>query len=182
MYYTVLIVDDELIIRQGIEYMLNWEEEGFQIIGKAKNGEEALQIIEARHPDIVITDIEMPNMNGLELAEIIAKQHPEIQMIMLSAHQNFEYVRPSFSLGAVDYMLKSALSSEELRKTLKKSIKGLAKQTNLSDAGFSQKISRYLSGYDQEFSYKEFHIEFPVHVFILGKSEEKKMGKKSCNG
>ncbi|MEY8310142.1 response regulator [Erysipelotrichaceae bacterium 51-3] len=102
MAYNVLLVDDELIIRQGMEYLIDWEKEGFHLVGKVKNGQEALEAIEKQTPDIVITDIEMPVMSGLDLAEILARSHPEIRMIMLSAHSDFDYVRPAFSLGAVD--------------------------------------------------------------------------------
>lgn len=66
----IVIVDDEILIRQGIKHYLNWEQEGFQIVGEASNGKEALEIIERTHPNIVLTDIVMPIMDGEELTPI----------------------------------------------------------------------------------------------------------------
>ena len=72
----VLIVDDELLIRKGIKHSINWEKEGFQIIGEATNGEEALDLIETFRPHIVITDMVMPVMDGVELTKEIKKDYP----------------------------------------------------------------------------------------------------------
>lgn len=148
MAYNVLIVDDELIIRQGIEYLIDWEKEGFHLVGKVKNGQEALDAMEKLHPDIVITDVEMPVMSGLELAEELSKHWPQVRMIMLSAHSDFEYVRPAFALGAVDYILKPSLSPQELIKVLRKSVKGLQQVEESSKAKRSRIINRYLAGYE----------------------------------
>ncbi len=68
--YKVLIVDDEMLIRQGIINYIDWEKEGYQIIGEAANGEEALALLEKERPDIIITDIVMPEMDGIELVKI----------------------------------------------------------------------------------------------------------------
>ncbi|MCM3111805.1 response regulator transcription factor [Lederbergia lenta] len=116
----VLIVDDEVLIRQGIKYYVNWEEEGFQIVGEAANGSEALELIEKTQPHIVITDIVMPIMDGEDLTKIIRKDYPDIQVIVLSSFSDFEYVRSTFQSGVTDYILKPKLEGAELLKALKK--------------------------------------------------------------
>ncbi|WP_082795415.1 response regulator transcription factor [Alkalihalobacillus trypoxylicola] len=108
----VLIVDDETLIRQGIKHLIDWEKEGFTIIGEAANGKEALELIEYEQPHIVITDIIMPLMDGKELTKIIKKQFPHIAVVILSSFGEFDYVRSSFQNGVFDYILKPKLEKE----------------------------------------------------------------------
>ena len=115
----VLIVDDELLIRQGIKHSLNWEKEGFQIIGEAANGEEALDLIETLQPHIVITDMVMPVMDGVELTKAIKEHYPQIEIIILSSFGDFDYVRSTFQLGISDYILKPQLEGADLLNALK---------------------------------------------------------------
>lgn len=116
----VLIVDDERLIRQGILHYMNWQEEGFEVVGEAANGEEALTLIDALHPDIVITDIVMPVMNGTDLIKYVKTHYPSIEMIVLSSYADFDYVRDTFKNGVVDYILKPKLDGEILLETLKR--------------------------------------------------------------
>lgn len=115
----VLIVDDELLIRKGIIHSINWEKEGFQIIGEATNGEEALDLIETYRPHIVITDMVMPVMDGVELTKAIKEDYPQIEIIILSSFGDFDYVRSTFQLGISDYILKPQLEGADLLKALK---------------------------------------------------------------
>ena len=117
-----LIVDDEMLIRQGIKHYINWEEEGFQIIGEASNGQEALELIELMNPHIILTDIVMPIMGGEELTRIVKTKYPHIEIIILSSFGEFEYVRSTFQSGVVDYILKPKLNSQELLNVLKKAV------------------------------------------------------------
>ncbi len=119
-YCKVAIIDDELLIRQGIKHYINWEQEGFQVVGEAANGKEALQLIEQTQPHIVITDIVMPVMDGEELTSIIKETYPEIQVIVLSSYSNFDYVRATFQNGVSDYILKPKLEGKVLLETLLK--------------------------------------------------------------
>lgn len=116
----VLIVDDELLIRQGIRHYVKWEEEGFEIVGEAGNGQVALELVKKLHPHIVITDIVMPIMDGEELTKTIKQTYPDIQIIILSSFSDFEYVRSTFQNGVADYILKPTLNGEDLLKALKK--------------------------------------------------------------
>jgi two-component system response regulator YesN len=118
--YKIIIVDDEILLRQGFISMTDWSNVGFQVAGEASNGREALKLIEKVHPDIVITDIRMPIMNGIELTRIIKEQYPEIEIIILSSYNDFEYVKETLKIGALDYILKSKMRYKELINVLQK--------------------------------------------------------------
>jgi len=116
----VLIVDDEMLIRQGIINYIDWKQAGFQIVGEASNGKEAMQMIEEFSPHIVITDIVMPIMDGIDLVREGKKTFPEIEIIVLSSFENFDYVRSTFQNGVADYILKPQLNGPELLRILNK--------------------------------------------------------------
>lgn len=110
----VLIVDDELLVRVGLKTIIPWEENGFQLVGEASNGSEAWAMLEETPCDIVLTDIRMPEWNGLELIEKIRRRWPQTKCVILSSYNDFEYVRKALQLGAVDYILKLAMDPEEM--------------------------------------------------------------------
>ncbi|MBN7575774.1 response regulator transcription factor [Clostridium beijerinckii] len=116
--YGVLIVDDESIIREGLIEIICWEEYGMKIIGQASNGEEALKIIKSHNPKIVITDIRMPFMNGIELIKAIKLNSMNIRTIVLSGYDDFLYVREAMKYGAENYILKP-VDKDELNNTIK---------------------------------------------------------------
>ncbi|MFS0723942.1 response regulator [Paenibacillus sp. 1P07SE] len=118
-YCKVLIVDDEQLIRQGIKYFMNWEQEGFQVVGEAANGQEAMEKIAELAPHIVITDIVMPLMDGEELTKQIKLHYPEIEVVILSSFGEFDYVRSTFQSGVADYILKPKLDMQHLLTVLK---------------------------------------------------------------
>jgi len=109
---SILIVDDELLIRQGLINYLDWESEGFNIVGGAANGKEALEMIEKYKPHIVITDVVMPVMDGIELVKKVKEKYPAIEMIDLSSFEDYEYVRSTFQSGVADYILKPKLNGK----------------------------------------------------------------------
>src|SRR5690606_17643094 len=117
-FYTVLVVDDEVLIRQGIIHYVDWESNGYQIIGEAANGKEAIEKIEQQAPHIILTDIVMPSMDGIELIQFVKKHYPMIEIIVLSSYEEFDYVRKTFQLGVADYILKPKLNEQEILKTL----------------------------------------------------------------
>lgn len=102
----VLIVDDEDIIREGLCSSISWENLGMVVIGKAEEGMEALEFFREDTPDIVITDIKMPFMDGLELIEEIRKDYPETFIIIISGYDQFDYAQKAIKMGAFDYILK----------------------------------------------------------------------------
>ena len=118
---NVLLVDDEYMIISGITYLIPWEELGLTLIGTASNGEEALEIIMKEQVDIVISDITMPIMTGLEFLREARKREKDFQIIYLSGYQEFEYAKEGMALGALNYLLKP-VDKKELIKSLETAI------------------------------------------------------------
>lgn len=111
---NILIVDDEPFIRQGLRILINWNSYGYNIIGEASNGNEALKFIEENNVDLIITDIKMPEMDGLALVKnIYEKWNKKIKCIMLSGYYEFEYAKTAIKYGVKEYILKP-IEREEL--------------------------------------------------------------------
>ncbi|MCA1023811.1 response regulator transcription factor [Halobacillus litoralis] len=146
--HKVLVVDDEMLIRQGIINYIDWEREGFKIVGEASNGCEALKLIEDLKPDLLITDVVMPEMNGIDLVRMAKETYPSMEIIVLSSFENFDYVRSTFQIGITDYILKPKLNGEELIQTLKK----VAPQSEASkeevrfEPSIEELLQKHLSG------------------------------------
>jgi two-component system response regulator YesN len=117
--YKLLLVDDEEEVRKGIVKKINWQEYGFEISGEAENGREALDLAEKLNPDLVLTDIKMPFMNGLELAEVLKKSCPTTKVIIITGFDDFDYARKAIGLNVIEYILKP-VSSQDLITLLKK--------------------------------------------------------------
>src|SRR5690554_3629354 len=95
----VLIVDDERIIREGIAAVIPWGKYGFTLVGTAANGEEAYEIIKKEALDIVISDIKMPGMNGLQLIAKVKEEQPAVEFVVLSGYGEFEFARTAMQYG-----------------------------------------------------------------------------------
>jgi two-component system response regulator YesN len=104
--YSILLVDDETMVRKVIKAKIPWEEYGFVISGEAENGLEALEIIQDQNPDVIITDIKMPYMDGLTLVNEMRKLYPEKLVIILSGYDEFTYAQKAIQLGVSYYILK----------------------------------------------------------------------------
>lgn len=116
----VLIVDDEPIIRKGLKSFIDWEAEGLSLQADCANGFEALKIIRSQHIDILITDIKMPVMDGLQLTREALEVNPNMKIVLISSYNEFEYVREGMKSGAIDYLLKPSLEADELISVLKR--------------------------------------------------------------
>jgi DNA-binding NarL/FixJ family response regulator len=103
----LLLADDHTLVRGGIRALLN-QIDGVQVVAEANDGREALELIEKLHPDIVLMDIAMSGMNGLEATMRATRDHPDLRIIILSMHTNEEYVLQALRAGAVGYLLKDA--------------------------------------------------------------------------
>ena len=174
----ILIVDDEFIIRQGIKHLLNWENNGYKIIGEASNGVEALGIMKTEKPDIIITDIVMPLMDGIELTKQVKAINSEIKILVLSGYSDFEYVKNSFQNGVADYFLKPALNPADLLATLNKIIVNPSSTVSQTSTTFDVEnaITKYILGFSEEINTTEITSEFTSPCFrILG------INKKTCN-
>lgn len=122
----VFLVEDEVVIRNGIKNSIDWEKEGYQFAGEASDGELALPMILKEKPDIVITDIRMPFMDGLELSRMVKKELPDTKIVILSGYDDFDYAKEAIRIGVTEYLLKPVSSAmllehlQEVSETIRK--------------------------------------------------------------
>lgn len=147
MKKRVLIVEDDKFFRFAVKKVTDWEKYGFEITGEAVHGAAALEFLENHPAEVVITDMSMPVMNGIELTAAVRERYPDILIIALSAYDDFEFVKESMKLGAQDYILKQDIEKEDVGKLIRgaweKHMKMLAE-----DSLMKGHILRYLSGED----------------------------------
>ncbi len=124
MAYTILLVDDESAVREGIRNRTPWERYNFKVVGEAGNGIEALEMIEELHPDVVITDIRMPYLDGMELIQEIRKSHPPVTIIIISGYDEFTYAQQAIRYDVSEYVLKP-VTSEDICNLLERTEKRL---------------------------------------------------------
>lgn len=117
--YTIMIVDDEGEVREGIKNNINWAEYNFELVGDCENGFDAMEMVDKLQPDIVLTDICMPFVDGLELTKYITDKYPQTRVIILTGYDEFEYAQNAVKYKAYDYILKP-ITANELRKILTK--------------------------------------------------------------
>ena len=117
--YRIILVDDEEEVRKSIIRKIDWTSVGFTVVGDAENGEEALEKIEGLEPDVVLTDIRMPYMDGLTLAERIRQKYPSMKIVISSGYDDFEYAKRAIKLNVTEYILKP-VNVEELTAILKR--------------------------------------------------------------
>lgn len=170
---NILIVDDEPFIRQGLSVLIDWEAEGFQIVGEAANGQEAITLLRRGHYDLIIADIKMPVMGGIELLRQTRKQGlSDAHFVILSGHYEFEYAKEAIRYQCADYILKPVMQ-EELIALLRKVSAEYAesrkaeKQEELRDrAMLDRHLSSVLLGKFDEINldYVRSHIETGAHL------------------
>lgn len=137
---TVLLVEDDFAVRRYLKQMIPWGENGYSVIGEADNGLEALEIIRREIPDIMITDIQMPQLNGVELIRQIKEEGYHTKAVVLSFYDDFEYVRAAMKYGAADYVLKHQLTQEKILDILGE----LQKQSNVQERDETREENRQL--------------------------------------
>lgn len=144
--YNVFLVEDEILMRDGIRELIAWNEYGFTFAGEASDGELAWPQIQKLKPDIVITDIKMPFMDGLALSRLIKKEFPQTTIIILSGYDDFVYAKEAISIGVSQYLLKP-LSKDQLVEVLceVKSQKDKEAEQNRYLVQFNSEIQEYLS-------------------------------------
>lgn len=120
MRHKVLIVDDDMNFRYAMREAIPWEEHGFDVAGEAMHGAQALEFLKTNDVDLILTDMDMPIMNGVELTDKVIKQYPQTVVVALSAYDDFGFVKESMRLGAKDYILKQKFDGEAIIKTLLK--------------------------------------------------------------
>jgi len=127
-----IIIDDDVEMLQGLSHFIQWEEFGFTVCGFAKNGSDGLALAKDVSPDVIITDITMPSMNGLELIQEVKKTLPRVKSIILSCHEDFHYAKEAIRLGADEYMLKHTLQKEDFIEILMRIKDTLRREKNIT--------------------------------------------------
>lgn len=143
----IFLVEDEMIMREGIKKNIDWEKEQFLFVGDAADGELAYPLILQKKPDILITDIKMPFMDGLELSRLVKAELPDIKIIVLSGYDEFDYAKEAIDIGIAEYMLKPVTSAkllETLHKVEKSILDQREKDTTKSGSDDEMKFFRKL--------------------------------------
>ncbi|MBQ8964705.1 MAG: response regulator, partial [Clostridia bacterium] len=110
--YRVVLVDDERMILEGLSRVVPWEKLGCAVSGTASNGREGLDLVRRVKPDILMTDIRMPNMDGLRMVAALRSEFPDLQITVLTAFRDFEYAQTALNLGVCRYLLKPSKMDE----------------------------------------------------------------------
>jgi len=156
---NVLVVDDEIPIREKLK-AFPWHEYEFKLVGEAKNGKEAYEKCQAGMVDIVITDIGMPIMDGLELIRLLKESKPHIQCVLLTCHSDFEYARQAISLGACDYLVKGMYRDKEMLNALEKARTMVDKERKINQTAQDQTNANFAFRYEinQAITYIDQHM------------------------
>lgn len=157
----VFLVEDEIVMREGIKNNIPWEEEGFDFVGEASDGELAYPMIRKLCPDIIITDIKMPFMDGLELSRLVKKDFPDVSIIILSGYDEFEYAKEAIRIGVTEYLVKPVSSAKLLEAV--KEIGGRIEKEN--------KKKKHMEQFKKEMKEMELHEkEKFLHEILSGRS------------
>ncbi len=152
----VLIVEDQKLFAESLRYVLQYRAEDLEIVGIARNGREALEMIKVRPPDIVLMDVRMPEMDGVQTTRVLHEMHPEIKILMLSTFQDDDAVRQAMRYGAVGYLLKN-ISPDEVARAIRAVMAGivqispavarlLVKQHGVPDRGEDEELAAVVDG------------------------------------
>ena len=182
--YSVMLVDDERPSRELLKLLIDWKDAGFYICCEASDGLDGFAKYQIYKPDLVITDIQMPAMDGLALIEKIRNENPEQLFVILSCHELFSYARLAIKLGVHDYLIKDSLTSEELFGILEKIKKKLPNEslslhfTNISNySPRVRKIAEYiLQNYDKDISLNGMAELFDIHKTHLARVFKEETG------
>ncbi|KKW28631.1 MAG: Two component transcriptional regulator, AraC family [Candidatus Uhrbacteria bacterium GW2011_GWD2_52_7] len=133
--YRLVIIDDELSARAGLKECFNWSEFGVEVVGEADNGINTLKLIGEVKPDIVLTDVKMPKMDGIQLSLELSRLYKNIKIVFISGYDEFEYLKSALKVEAVDYILKP-VNMKEMHSVIKK-------VTSILDSNENQKRTIY---------------------------------------
>lgn len=159
----IFLVEDESIVREGLRDNIPWQQYGYKFVGEASDGEMALPLIQKTRPDVLLTDIRMPFMDGLSLSRIVHQEFPETKIIIISGYDDFEYARQAISLGVEQYLLKPIT-----RATLQKVLSELRTkiETEQEQKRYQDKFQEETREYEQfsrtNFFMKVFEGRIPV--------------------
>jgi two-component system response regulator YesN len=176
MKTKVVIIDDEALVRRGIVSSIPWHEHDIEVIGERSDGKSGLQLIRETKPDIVITDIRMPNMDGLEMVQFIRSEFPRIKILVLSVLEDFTTLREALRLGVDDYINKLTEPEELLERVLRSKAELIDIEDSENNGFFgnnalSQDLEQWLLG-----------AELGKYNSFLYEGENYTVGKATCNG
>lgn len=180
--HRILLVDDEPMILEHTKKLLDWKALGCVIVGEAHNGEEGLKLIQSLHPDIVITDVVMPGLTGLEMMDRAAGLK-DINYIFLSGYQEFDYVRHALRAGAVDYLLKPVEAADLKGTLLRMMRRGLSVEEDYT-ARYGEIVAKVLCMIDERFADPDFSLggvcenELFMNETYVGRLFQKRTGQK----
>ena len=138
----ILIVDDEKIVRSEILRLADWEKYGMEVVGEAENGRAALEFLASHPVDVMITDLSMPGLSGMEFLQAVREKYPELRIIVMTMHQNFDYIQQAMRLGVVDYITKTRIEKENFGEILEGILKRLSAQSGVRQ--FQRDTVRFL--------------------------------------
>ncbi|MFD0693275.1 response regulator [Paenibacillus sp. GCM10027628] len=138
---NVLIVDDDHLVRKGFIAMMPWETYGLRVAGEAGNGKKAIEFMEGYHVDLLITDLAMPVMSGIDLMKEVKQRYPEVDMVVLTFHQDFELIQEALRLGALDYITKVELEDEHLDEVLRRIVERIHERRVLAESESTARLS-----------------------------------------
>ncbi|MBO7745313.1 response regulator, partial [Paenibacillus sp. MWE-103] len=147
-----LIVDDEHLVRKGMRLLFPWQKYGVEIAGEAASGEKALQLLRTHPVQLLLTDITMPGMSGLELIREAHRHDPAIKAVILTCHQDFDYIQEALRLGAVDYIVKTQLEEMDLDQAMERIVRAVRAESpgprpdNAADAPAARRIAETAGG------------------------------------
>lgn len=183
----VMIVDDEIHIRQGLFRAIDWNRHGFAVTGLAEDGVEALELYGREKTDLIITDIKMPRMDGLELCKKLKEMETGVKLLLISGYSDFAYARQAIQYGVADYLLKPLDFSEleaildKIRSQLDKrqtaESKAIPVSAPLTDKRITQVHSYIQSNYAEELNLKRLADLFHFNPVYLGQLFKSQTGK-----
>ena len=179
--HRIMIIDDEKSHRNLLKRIVDWKELDAEVVGEASSGIEAINEIDDLEPDIALVDIRMPFMDGLEFAKHMTKQYPALRMIILSAHQDFEYARQCMRLGISQYLLKP-IAKEEVMEALKREISALPPKNRENQPG-NEKIhlNQYIRYIEDNYQNPKINLtyvanEYGFHPVYFSRKFKEKTG------
>lgn len=176
---SVLIVDDDKLVRKGLASSMPWKAFGMEIVGEANNGENALKFMASHPVDLLMTDLSMPVMSGIELMRIVREKYPLVQIVVLSLHQDFEYVQEALRLGAIDYIAKTQLEQEQFEEVLGRIVSLMGRRDGSLPGDAGDQLAKSALGGDELYVYYSLSAnpeEGHRHAVIPAMAEEAEAG------
>ena len=170
--YRAVLADDEVIILKGLRKLIDWDALNIEIVGEAHTGREVMELMETREPDLIVSDICMPEMTGLDMLKLISEKAPELKVIFISGYQEFSYAKDAVTYGAVDYILKP-VKKEKLEAAVRKALNIIQEENKIralepveTEEMYGKLVKSLRGKIDADQFYEEFR---KLNVEIRGK-------------